>query len=78
MRGLEASAPAWLTRLRENSQARFESLGYPTKKIESWRYTSMRPIASATWGAANEGQATYESPVQSSAQLVTESFSDIL
>ena len=70
MRGLDATAPGWLTRLREDSQARFESLGYPTKKIESWRYTSMRPIASATWGTANQGQSSYESPVQSSAQLV--------
>ena len=70
MRSLGQEQPAWLVELRENAKRRFESLGYPTKKNEGWRYTSVRPISSASWGEASTGKATYTSPIKSSVQLV--------
>lgn len=39
-----AGDPDWLGRLRENGRARFEELGLPTQRLESWKYTSLRPL----------------------------------
>ena len=35
----------WLEDLRQAGLARFETLGFPSRRNESWRYTDVRPIA---------------------------------
>lgn len=44
--------PAWLGRIRESGIERFAALGFPTTDQEDWRYTSVDPIAKATFALA--------------------------
>jgi Fe-S cluster assembly protein SufD len=48
-----AAAPAWLKDLRTGAIARFSALGFPTMKQEAWRFTSVAPIADATFELAH-------------------------
>ena len=41
-KGLE---PEWARGLREKAFARFEERGFPTTRLEDWKYTSVAPIA---------------------------------
>ncbi len=41
----------WLSLLREDAFARFTEAGLPTPRQESWKYTSLRPIEKAGFGA---------------------------
>jgi Fe-S cluster assembly protein SufD len=36
--------PSWLRRIREDSFARFERVGFPTVRDEDWKYTNVAPI----------------------------------
>lgn len=36
--------PAWLRRQRADALARFEALGFPTRREEAWRFTDLRPL----------------------------------
>src|SRR5687768_10288792 len=47
-----ATAPPWLKDLRAGAIARFGDLGFPTMKQEAWRFTSVAPIADATFELA--------------------------
>jgi len=38
------TAPAWLRDLRAGGIARFAELGFPTTKLEEWRFTSVAPL----------------------------------
>lgn len=40
-----ADSPAWLRVIREEARQRFTSLGYPTTRMEEWKYTNVAPIA---------------------------------
>jgi Fe-S cluster assembly protein SufD len=41
-----AVAPiAWLDRVRDEAMARFRSSGFPTRKVESWKFTGLEPLA---------------------------------
>ena len=51
------SQPQWLTALRENALASFERLGFPTTKLEQWRFTSVAPITEKTFPLATDGLA---------------------
>lgn len=37
--------PQWLTPMRRTAMASFSALGFPTKKLEDWHYTSLSSIA---------------------------------
>jgi Fe-S cluster assembly protein SufD len=37
--------PAWLVALRAEAIARFAELGFPSTRLEEWRYTNVAPIA---------------------------------
>ena len=37
--------PSWLRRMREDSFAHFERVGFPTVREEDWKYTNVSPIA---------------------------------
>jgi len=39
--------PAWLPALREAAIERFETLGFPSRRREDWKYTNVAPIAEA-------------------------------
>lgn len=52
--GLKARLPGanlpWLVRLREEAAASFRKLGFPSRKVEAWKYTDLGPIAATTFG----------------------------
>jgi Fe-S cluster assembly protein SufD len=48
-----ASAPEWLRDVRQAALDSFVRLGLPTTRQEDWRYTSVEPIASTGFAAAN-------------------------
>lgn len=57
-RQLPAGAPAFVRALRERGMARFAALGFPTTRVEDWKYTNIAPIARETFAlAATDGGA---------------------
>jgi Fe-S cluster assembly protein SufD len=40
-----SEAPSWLRNLRQHAIARFGELGFPTTKLEDWKYTNVAPLA---------------------------------
>jgi Fe-S cluster assembly protein SufD len=48
-----AGGPAWLLRLRREAIARFAEQGFPTVRLEDWKYTSVAPIASTAFRLAD-------------------------
>ena len=46
---------AVLQRLRQAGAERFEALGWPTTRIEEWKYTSLAAIARTQWSTATPG-----------------------
>jgi Fe-S cluster assembly protein SufD len=44
---------AWLSELRQSAASSFAQLGYPTTKLEDWKYTSVAPIASLSFEPAD-------------------------
>jgi Fe-S cluster assembly protein SufD len=50
-----AAQPRWVAQARESAIAQFERLGFPTTKIEQWRFTSVAPIAERTFALATDG-----------------------
>jgi Fe-S cluster assembly protein SufD len=58
------SQPAWVAQARESAIAQFDRLGFPTTKLEQWRFTSVAPIAERTFTlAAGNGGAVAAAPV---------------
>lgn len=51
-RQLPAGAPDFVRALRERGMARFAALGFPTTKVEDWKYTNIAPIARETFALA--------------------------
>jgi Fe-S cluster assembly protein SufD len=47
--------PAWVAQARQSAITQFERLGFPTTKIEQWRFTSVAPIAERTFSLASDG-----------------------
>jgi Fe-S cluster assembly protein SufD len=50
-----AAQPRWVGQSRESAIAQFERLGFPTTRLEQWRFTSVAPIAERTFALAKEG-----------------------
>src|SRR5688572_17097490 len=48
------SQPKWVAQARESAIAQFERLGFPTTRLEQWRFTSVAPIAERTFALAGE------------------------
>ena len=42
-----ATAPAWLSKLRSEGMQAFAELGFPTTRLEDWKYCNVAPIAGA-------------------------------
>lgn len=49
------SQPQWVMKARERALASFERLGFPTTKLERWRYTSVTPISEKAFALASDG-----------------------
>src|SRR5512145_346828 len=48
-RRLPGGGPSSLAALRERGLARFSESGYPTTRLEDWKYTVMAPLARQTF-----------------------------
>ncbi len=46
------SQPKWVAQARESAMAQFERLGFPTTRLEQWRFTSVAPIAERSFALA--------------------------
>ncbi len=57
-RAASARQPAWLAETRRAAIATFSELGFPTTRQETWRFTSVAPLAEATTARASDGQAS--------------------
>ncbi|HKY20792.1 MAG TPA: Fe-S cluster assembly protein SufD [Vicinamibacterales bacterium] len=53
--------PRWLSQARNAAMAEFERLGFPTTRLEQWRFTSVAPIAERTFALASNGVGTADS-----------------
>ena len=63
--------PPWLQKLRRDAFARFQELGFPTPKMESWKYTSAAPIANTLFRFADgRGHAAVQPSPTSHSRLV--------
>jgi Fe-S cluster assembly protein SufD len=51
-RALALSDPAWLRSLRQASAERFESLDFPSHRLEAWRTTNVAKLAAVGFGPA--------------------------
>jgi Fe-S cluster assembly protein SufD len=49
------SQPQWLSKAREAALAGFERLGFPSTKLEEWRFTPIGPIAGKPFALAADG-----------------------
>lgn len=42
--GAKAQEPAWLSTVRRRGQETFKETGFPTRKMEAWKYMSLEPV----------------------------------
>ncbi len=54
--GSDAPGPDWLRGLRVAAAARFDALGFPTRRDEEWRFTNVSPIAETPFTLSSEAQ----------------------
>lgn len=47
-----AGAPAWLASLKRSAAERLREGGFPTRKTEAWRFTSVKPVVSVPFDLA--------------------------
>ena len=47
--------PEWLNAARQRALAAFDRLGFPTTRDEEWRFTSVAPIADASFSISPDG-----------------------
>jgi Fe-S cluster assembly protein SufD len=52
-----AGSPEWIARIRHGGRERFERLGFPTPKLEAWKYTGLQPILSTAWARSSRAAA---------------------
>jgi len=45
----DASAPAWVRRVRAEGLAHLERRGLPTNRDEAWKYTQLAPLVEGTF-----------------------------
>ncbi len=49
-----AQAPAWLKELRADAIGKFSELGFPTTKLEDWRFTNILPLTKVPFSHASK------------------------
>ena len=60
MEALVQAAPAWVKERREAAAKHFATVGFPTTRLEDWRFTNVSSIAEANWPLAQGGFAQAE------------------
>ena len=55
-----AGEPGWLEASRKAAIARFAELGFPTRRLEAWKYTNAAPIAKIEWQPAARAEIAHE------------------
>ena len=60
-----------VTTLREEAAERFAALGWPTPRIEEWRYTSLAPVQKVAW-RVDDAPAAVDSPASLASKGATE------
>ena len=58
-----AEDPRWLVELRADAIARFSELGFPSTRLEEWRYTNVAPLAKLAF-ELETGETSPEIPTQ--------------
>lgn len=48
--------PTWIAARRQAGAARFEALGFPTRRDEEWKYTDVRSIAQGNFAIADNAE----------------------
>ncbi|WP_290783537.1 Fe-S cluster assembly protein SufD [Halomonas sp.] len=48
--------PTWIAARRQAGAARFEALGFPTRRDEAWKYTDVRAIARGDFALADDAE----------------------
>ncbi len=61
-RRLANECPWWLHGLRRTALARFAELGFPTTRVEEWKYTNLAPLARTVFEPAEPVAGTRELP----------------
>ena len=56
---LKVQAPAWpwIAKLRQEAYERFKSIGFPTRKLESWKYVTLDPLLNASFVSSDKNAA---------------------
>jgi Fe-S cluster assembly protein SufD len=65
MEALVQAAPTWVRERRESAAKHFATVGFPTTRLEDWRFTNVSPIAEANWPLAQGGFTQAEALVSS-------------
>ncbi|GHE22807.1 Fe-S cluster assembly protein SufD [Halomonas urumqiensis] len=55
-RAANGPEPTWIAARRQAGAARFEALGFPTRRDEAWKYTDVRAIARGEFGLAQDAE----------------------
>lgn len=66
---LDGGVPAGLTALRERGLARFTESGYPTTRLEDWKYTNLAPLTRQTFRLGGADAASAAAPLATRAGL---------
>lgn len=48
----DPAEPAFLQQMRHKARAVYETIGLPTKRMEAWRFSSLKSISATPWGVA--------------------------
>src|SRR5262249_38001698 len=70
-RRLNGPAPGTLRALRERALARFTEFGFPTTRLEDWKYTNVAPLAERAFHLPDERAARGAEALAEGAQLGT-------
>jgi Fe-S cluster assembly protein SufD len=62
--------PSWLIDLRAEAMARFAEMGFPSTRLEEWRYTNVAPIAKLALELAPECDVTGDARAESLDTLI--------
>lgn len=57
--------PAWMQPLRASAYQKFSELGFPNRQNEDWKYTSLRPITSASFSWLDEAHPNTDKSLES-------------
>jgi Fe-S cluster assembly protein SufD len=71
-RHLDGNGPATVRALRERGLARFTELGFPTPRLEDWKYTNLAPLAGGRFQLPDERVARGTEALAERARLGTD------